>query len=101
VFLDEGQALVPLLRQARSASRVQVAALLAALDARAKPSPVSAREQEVLVLVAEGLSNREIADRLVVTPNTVKAHVRHLGTKLGASSRTQLLARARKSGLLP
>jgi len=101
VFLDEGQALVPLLRQARSAGPVQVATLLAALDTRAKPSPVSAREQEVLVLVAEGLSNREIADRLVVTPNTVKAHVRHLGTKLGASSRTQLLARARSSGLLP
>jgi LuxR family transcriptional regulator, maltose regulon positive regulatory protein len=101
VFLDEGQALVPLLRQARNADRVQVATLLAALDARAKPSPVSSREQEVLVLVAEGLSNREIADRLVVTPNTVKAHVRHLGTKLGASSRTQLLARARSSGLLP
>jgi LuxR family transcriptional regulator, maltose regulon positive regulatory protein len=62
---------------------------------------VSAREREVLVLIAQGLSNREIADRLVVTPNTVKAHVRHLGTKLGASSRTQLLARARESGLLP
>jgi LuxR family maltose regulon positive regulatory protein len=66
-----------------------------------RSSLISAREQEVLILVAEGLSNREIAQRLIVAPNTVKAHVRHLCTRLGASSRTQLLARARQSGLLP
>jgi len=100
VFLDEGAALVPLLHSARRASPAVVSSLLAVLDRPAKRSAISAREQEVLELVAEGLSNREIAERLVVAPNTVKAHVRHLGTKLGASSRTQLLARARQSELL-
>lgn len=98
VFLDEGAALVPVLRRLRSVPRA--AEFLEALDVGESVSPISAREREVLVLVAAGLSNREIADRLIVAPNTVKAHVRHLGTKLGASSRTQLLARAREAGLL-
>jgi len=70
------------------------------VDESSLASPISAREREVLALVAAGLSNREIAEQLIVAPNTVKAHVRHLGTKLGASSRTQLLARARDLGLL-
>ena len=61
---------------------------------------LTAREREIAGLMADRLSNREIAERLIVAPNTVKAHVRHLGTKLGASSRTQLLARAREAGLL-
>jgi LuxR family maltose regulon positive regulatory protein len=98
VFLDDASVLAPLLRRARSPL---AASLLGSLERPAAAALVSAREQEVLVLVAQGLSNRDIAERLVVTPNTVKAHLRHLGTKLGTSSRTQLLARARQSGLLP
>jgi DNA-binding NarL/FixJ family response regulator len=54
------------------------------------------REVEVLRLVAQGLSNRAIAERLVITERTVKAHVTHILRKLDVSSRTQAAARARE-----
>jgi LuxR family maltose regulon positive regulatory protein len=69
-----------------------------------KPSPLveplSARELEVLRLVDQGLSNREMADRLVVSLSTVKKHVENIHAKLGVHSRTQALARARELELL-
>jgi LuxR family maltose regulon positive regulatory protein len=58
------------------------------------------REGEVLVLLAEGRSNREIAERLVVTLDTVKKHLTHIFGKLDAGSRTQAIARARDLHLL-
>jgi len=61
---------------------------------------LSPREQEVLQVLAEGLSTREIAQRLVVSEHTVKTHLQHLSAKLGAGSRTHLLARAHELGLL-
>ena len=57
--------------------------------------PLSDRELEVLRLLASGMSNREIADELVVALDTVKKHVSHIFAKLGVSSRTQAAA-ARK-----
>jgi len=63
--------------------------------------PLSERELEVLQLVAEGLTNREIAARLFLSPNTVKAHTRNLYGKLGVHSRTHAVARARALGILP
>jgi LuxR family maltose regulon positive regulatory protein len=62
--------------------------------------PLSERELEVLRLVAEGLTNREIAARLYLSLNTVKGHTRNIYGKLGVHSRTQAVARARALGLL-
>jgi DNA-binding NarL/FixJ family response regulator len=58
------------------------------------------RELEVLPLLASGLTNREIARRLVISPGTVKHHVRHIASKLGVSDRTQAAVRAVELGLL-
>ncbi|HEX2993645.1 MAG TPA: LuxR C-terminal-related transcriptional regulator [Anaerolineales bacterium] len=63
-------------------------------------APLSARELEVLQLVANGLSNREIANRLFITINTVKKHIRLTFDKIDVSNRTQAVARARELGLL-
>ena len=63
--------------------------------------PLSERELEVLQLIAEGLTNREIASRLYLALNTVKAHTRNIYGKLGVHNRTQAVARARALGILP
>ena len=68
-------------------------------DGRLLEAP-SGREMEVLALVAAGESNAEIAGKLFVSTSTVKTHVNNLYRKLGARSRTQAVARARKLGLL-
>ena len=62
---------------------------------------ISARELEVLQEIAAGHSNKEIAQRLQVSPNTVKTHVARLLEKLGAKRRTDALRRARELGLMP
>src|SRR5260221_10898207 len=58
------------------------------------------REQEILRLVADGLSNQDIAERLVISLGTVKWYVKQIHSKLGVSSRTQAIAAGRASGLL-
>jgi DNA-binding NarL/FixJ family response regulator len=62
--------------------------------------PLSEREEEILRLVARGLSNREIANRLSLAPGTVKNYVTTILQKLGARDRTQAALRARELGLL-
>ena len=62
--------------------------------------PLTEREREVLRLLLEGDSNREIARRLVLSVNTVKRHVYNLCGKLGVQSRTQAIIRARALNLL-
>jgi LuxR family maltose regulon positive regulatory protein len=62
--------------------------------------PLSPRELEVLLLVEQGLSNQDIADRLIVGLSTAKKHINNIFGKLGVNSRTQALARARQLGLL-
>lgn len=59
------------------------------------------REQEVLELIAEGLTNRAISTELEISENTVKFHVNSIFTKLGAQSRTEAVVIAVRGGLLP
>ena len=81
--------------------------LVAEFATRAKdPGPTSEldrlteREREVVALVAEGLSNEEIAARLIVSPATAKTHVSRAMVKLGARDRAQLVVLAYESGLV-
>ena len=62
---------------------------------------ITARELEILNLVARGLSNREIATQLFVSENTVKTHCARAFDKLGAARRTQAVLRGKELGLLP
>lgn len=61
---------------------------------------LSQREKEVLEHLIAGLSNKEIADRLFVSENTIKKHVNSIYTKLGVGRRTQAIAKARELGLI-
>ena len=62
--------------------------------------PLSEREIEVLQLIAQGFSNREVGERLYLTLNTVKAHSRTIYSKLGVNNRTQAVAKARTLGII-
>ena len=62
---------------------------------------ITARELEILTLIARGFSNREIASQLFVSENTVKTHCSRAFDKLGAARRTQAVQRGKELGLLP
>jgi LuxR family maltose regulon positive regulatory protein len=106
-FVDEGEPMAHLLRRAlaRGITPGYASWLLAAFGEsppaeQALVEPLTERELEVLRLVAGGLSNREIAQELVVAVSTVKSHINHLYGKLEVKNRTQAVARARKLDLL-
>jgi DNA-binding NarL/FixJ family response regulator len=64
------------------------------------PEPLSPREMEVLTLLVEGLSNQEIADRLIISLATAKTHVRNILNKLAVDDRTQAAVQAMRRGLV-
>jgi LuxR family maltose regulon positive regulatory protein len=118
VFVEEGAPLARLLYAAaeRGVEQGYVGRLLAAFpDAILSPAehahtarlkaemvePLSEREIEVLSLIAEGLSNRQVAQRLFISPNTVRVHTSNIYGKLGVTNRTQAVTRARGLGILP
>ena len=70
------------------------------LSGRNLVEPLSERELEVLRLIAAGLSNREIAGRLVISLSTVKGHTANIFGKLGVKNRTQAVARGRELELV-
>ena len=66
-----------------------------------KQLSISKREHEVLILMAQGLSNQEVADKLFVSLNTIKTHSSKLFEKLNVQRRTQAVQEAKKLGLVP
>ena len=91
-------------RELGMASLLQRCVALGARGATPAPSPapdgLSARELEVLRLVAVGRSNRAIAERLFISPNTVANHVRNILAKTGSANRTEAAAYASRNGLV-
>jgi NarL family two-component system response regulator LiaR len=69
-------------------------------EAKIRELGLTPREQEILALIAEGLSNREIGERLFVSENTVKTHSSRLFDKLGVGRRVQAIRRGRELGLV-
>jgi LuxR family maltose regulon positive regulatory protein len=124
IFLDEGEPMLQLLRtvyrsKEKGSREYEIRLLEELLSAVAPPPPASAeitpgksldrpvlidplteRELEVLRMIAEGRSNQEIAEKLIVTLGTVKAHISHIYNKLDVRSRTQAILKARQLDLL-
>jgi LuxR family maltose regulon positive regulatory protein len=129
VFVDEGPPMAALVRTlltgqhleqlavADAIPRESLARVVAAFEQAGAPirpparrgtvavpgllEPLTERELQVLGLLADGRTNKGIAEELVVTLDTVKRHVTHILDKLGAANRTQAVTRARELGLLP
>jgi LuxR family maltose regulon positive regulatory protein len=109
-FVDKGEPMKALLERLKSHGgelREYILTLLSAFGETGKKltpqslvEPLSERELDVLRLLEQGMSNGEIAQRLVVTTGTVKSHVHSIIEKLGVSSRTQAVAQARELKLL-
>jgi LuxR family transcriptional regulator, maltose regulon positive regulatory protein len=124
IFLDEGEPMARLLRMAyrskgKGSREYETKLLEGLLSVEASALPVSAeissgkspdhpvlidplteRELDVLRMIAEGHSNQEIAEKLVITMGTVKAHLSHIYTKLDVRSRTQAIIKANELHLL-
>ena len=116
VFVDEGVSMAELLSEAAADGIAPdfIGKLLATLasdeqapEYKSRPhtvqpliEPLSQRELEILQLIAQGLSNRQISQRLFLALNTVKGHNRKIFGKLQVQRRTEAVARARELGLL-
>jgi DNA-binding NarL/FixJ family response regulator len=82
-----------------TARRLGMATVLAQAAELNTSQPLTAREREIAMLVADGLANRTIAERLVLSERTIETHVRNVLTKLDLTNRTQLAAWALRAGL--
>jgi LuxR family maltose regulon positive regulatory protein len=116
LFVDEGPPMAQLLRETAShgVMTAYTGKLLSAFDAEKRKSvgkldlpaaqpliePLSQRELEILHLIAQGLSNKQIGERLFLALDTIKGHNRIIFDKLQVQSRTEAIARARELGLL-
>ena len=90
---DHGAATAALVGQANDARLAKQLGFAVSAPLAGRLGTLTSREQEVLVLVARGFTNKEIAAELVISESTVKVHVRHLLEKLGASTRTEAASR--------
>jgi LuxR family maltose regulon positive regulatory protein len=114
-FVDEGEPMRDLLRHAVAAgiSSAYARRLLSAFEERTPAGfvlqtaagaglvePLTAREVEIVRLVAAGMTNQEIAEQLVISLPTVKRHIANAYGKLGVGHRTEAVARANELGLL-
>jgi len=116
IFIDEGAPMAHLLHEAATngVMPIYLSKLLAAFEAEKRKSedkhelspaklliePLSQRELEILQLIAQGLSNHEVCERLFLAVDTVKGHNRRIFEKLHVQRRTEAIARARELGLL-
>ena len=106
LFVDLGLPMARLLQEARSREvlpdfvNVLLAAFGAVPEESPLPEPLTQREQEILEMVAAGLTNREIAEKLVISPETVKKHTGNIYSKMDVRSRTEAAARARELDIL-
>jgi LuxR family maltose regulon positive regulatory protein len=114
IFIDEGPPMEYLLKNIKADNKKlkKYIQRLKAAFSSGKPQlfttgqqpliePLSERELEVLDLIAKGLSNKQIASRLFLSQNTIKAHTHTIYQKLGVNSRTQAVASAKSLEILP
>jgi LuxR family maltose regulon positive regulatory protein len=113
-FVDEGESMQDLLRHLLNRPQLEprlcayIEKLLGAFEpSRRQPmqaegliEPLSERELEVVRYIAEGLSNQQIAGRLYLSPNTLKAHTQNIFVKMGVHSRLQAVNKAKELGLI-
>ena len=108
-YVDAGPDLIPLLKEAARKGIMPdyVGQILRAFGDKRKMDsvsplvePLSKRELEVLRLVSAGLSNKEIADKLYLSPGTIKTHVHNICGKLGVRNRTEASTRAKEINLI-
>ena len=106
-YVEAGVGLIPLLKESarRGVMPDYVGQILSAYESRAKSTlplvePLSVRELEVLRLMSAGLSNREIAEKLVISTGTAKTHVHNVCGKLGVRNRTEAATRAKELELV-
>jgi LuxR family maltose regulon positive regulatory protein len=100
LVLEYASSLLSAFAMDRDRLKDKVAAMAPRPQPEGEADPLTERELEVLLLLAGGLSNKDLASRLFVAPSTIKQHLKNIYAKLGVHSRTEAVARARELNLL-